>query len=382
MAYPFPCPQPEMDMKTDGETIHVAGAGPAGLAAAITLARAGRRVVVHEARPTVGARFRRDFQGIENWSGREDALESLRALGIDTRFDYLPGTRGWAYDAWGVRYPIRTRRPLFYLIERGPGPGTLDSALLAQARALGIEVRFNARMAPAAPVGIDATGPRLAQAVAVGYHFETELPDGFHVVCDDGLAPKGYAYLLVWNGRGTLKTCLFEDFGRANLYVARTVEAFERLVGLRMRNPRRHGGIGQFGLPPVNRAGGRLLAGERAGFQDFLWGFGIRYAILSGVLAARSLLDGIDYVKESHAAFMGPMRAALVNRQLYAVLGNRGYRWALRRVASSRNLCESLRRRYRPSALTWLMWPWARWRAGCDLGPAAGESGASRRGTG
>ncbi len=343
-----------------GRAITVIGAGPAGLAAAITLARAGRRVVVHEARPTVGARFRRDFQGIENWSEKNDALESLRALGIETGFACLPGRRGWAYDAWGEAYPIRSRRPLFYLVERGPGPGSLDSALLAQARSLGVEVHFNSRVDPDGAACIDATGPRLAHAIAVGYHFETRLPDGFHVICDDAVAPKGYAYLLVWNGRGTLKTCMFEDFGRANLYVERAVEAFRRLVGLDMENPRRHGGIGQFALPPRGRQGRRLLVGERAGFQDLLWGFGIRYAIVSGVLAARSLLGEGDYIAESRGALLGSMRAAVVNRAIYAHLGNRGYRWALRRVSQSLSLCEALRRWYRPSPLTWLLWPWAR----------------------
>jgi flavin-dependent dehydrogenase len=41
-------------------------AGPAGLAAALTLARAGVLTVVHEIRHDVGARFHGDFQGIEN----------------------------------------------------------------------------------------------------------------------------------------------------------------------------------------------------------------------------------------------------------------------------------------------------------------------------
>ncbi|MFU8830068.1 MAG: FAD-binding protein [Phycisphaerales bacterium] len=50
--------------------IEIAGAGPAGLAAAITLARVGRVVIVHEAQAEVEYRFKRDLQGLENWTTR------------------------------------------------------------------------------------------------------------------------------------------------------------------------------------------------------------------------------------------------------------------------------------------------------------------------
>ena len=153
------------------EEFQIVGAGPAGLAAAITLARAGRRVVVHEAAAEVGSRFQGDHQGLENWTTENDVLDDLRERGIACNFAATPCREGVAFDAWETRYEIRSDCPLFYLVERGPGPGTLDSALLAQAQESGVEVRFNSRVRQIEVRGILAAGPRTADAIAVGLHF-------------------------------------------------------------------------------------------------------------------------------------------------------------------------------------------------------------------
>jgi phytoene dehydrogenase-like protein len=47
-------------------TVHVVGAGVAGLAAAIALARAGRRVALHEGAPSAGGRARALPDGSDN----------------------------------------------------------------------------------------------------------------------------------------------------------------------------------------------------------------------------------------------------------------------------------------------------------------------------
>lgn len=263
-------------------------------------------------------------------------------------------------------------RRSIHMVERGPRPGTLDSALLVQAQALGVEVRFNSRRERVTGPGVLAVGPRAPDAIAVGYHFETDMSDGFWAICDDRLAPKGYAYLLTMAGRGTVKSCMFTGFKHERRHVERTVEAFERLVGLKMRNPQPHGGVGNFRPPVTALAGMHLLAGEEAGFQDALWGFGMRYALASGVLAARSLLTGADYDSAWRRTFGAQLEASLSNRALYSLLGNRGYRWCLRRQERG-DARAFLRRIYRPSGLKRLLLPWARWRwrsrrrdASCD----------------
>lgn len=210
--------------------VEVVGAGPAGLAAAITLARSGRRVLVHEAQPDVGHRFCADLQGLENWSTTRDVMEVLGDAGITTAFATVPFTRGIGLDAWDGQHMIRSTAPLFYLVERGPRSGSLDTALLDQALALGVELRFGSRKERLDGSGVLAVGPKAADAIAVGYHFETDAPDGYWLLLDENVAPLGYAYLLVMRGRGTVKTCMFAGFKEERMYVQRTVERFRRRV--------------------------------------------------------------------------------------------------------------------------------------------------------
>jgi len=339
--------------------IEIVGAGPAGLAAAITLARGGRKVVLHEAQREVGHRFQGDLQGLENWSGKRDVLDVLRAAGITTDFAMTPCTHGIGFDAWDRRYPLRSSAPILYLVERGPGRGSLDRALLDQALSLGVELRFGSRKDQLHGTGILATGPRTASAIAVGYHFETSLANGFWVILDDALAPGGYAYLLVMGGRGTVKSCMFKGFAEQRTYVQRTVDRFRGLLGFAMQDARFHGGAGNFFVPTTARRGRHLVAGEQAGFQDAFAGFGMRYAILSGVMAARSMLEHTDYDGSWQREMKGPIDTGALNRAIYDRLGNHGYRWLLRAQARISDTTTFLRWLYGPSHLRRLLRPWA-----------------------
>jgi len=350
--------------------IRIAGAGPAGLASAITLARAGRRVIVHEAQREVGYRFQGDLQGLENWTATRDVLEELRGLGLTTAFATLACREGTAFDAWGRAYPVRSGAPLFYMVERGPGPGSLDAALLAQARGLGVEVHFKDRLGALRGRGVLAAGPKAGDVIGVGYHFDTAMRDGFWVICDDGLAPKGYAYLLVMRGKGTVKTCMFSGFKQERLYVERTIAAFRKLAGLEMRNPRPHGGVGNVRLPASAISGAHPVAGEQAGFQDALLGFGMRQAIRSGVLAARSLLEGRDYNAFWRENLAPELRTSIINRALFDLLGNGGYRWLLRWQVGG-DARAFLHGQYRPTWVKQLLWPWARTRYASQRGDAS-----------
>lgn len=351
-----------MSRQAAGEAVHVVGAGPAGLAAAITLSRAGVPAVVHEREERAGSRFHGDFQGIENWGTQRDVLEELAGLGLAIDCELTPFHEQTCFDAEGRTYTIRSREPLFYLLRRGPGTGTLDDSLLAQARRCGVEVRFGESVEHLPEGGIVASGPRAADAIAVGYLFETARADGAFVAFSDDLAAGGYAYLLIHGGRGTLATCLFNDFHREKDYLARAVAFFSARVGLDMQASRQFSGFGNFELPPTAVRGKLLFAGEAAGFQDTLWGFGLRYALLSGHLAARAILAGRPdtYDRLWRRRLGGQIRAAMVNRFIFERLGDRGYRWFLAIAARRRDVRTWLSRRYAPSLPKSCLFPVAR----------------------
>jgi flavin-dependent dehydrogenase len=211
-----------------------------------------------------------------------------------------------------------------------------------------VDIRFGVTKQHLPEGGIVAHGPHRADAIAVGYVFETNAADGAYAAVTDRLAPQGYSYLLISGGRGTLASCMFGDFHNERTYLERTVDYFQERVGIEMRNPRRFGGFGNVVPEPTARRGRLLFAGEAAGFQDALFGFGMRYSMLSGHFAAQAFLANrvTEYDKLVRHRFGGLLKMAIVNRYLYERLGDRGYSRLLRQIDRAADTREWLRRFY------------------------------------
>ncbi|GIT41924.1 MAG: hypothetical protein Ct9H300mP10_09340 [Methanobacteriota archaeon] len=65
---------------------------------------------------------------------------------------------------------------------------------------------------------------------------------------------------------------------------------------------------------------------KAGGLQDFMWGFGMRYAVTSGVLAAKAVLGECDYETEVRKRLVPLVRASAINRFLMNRVGNRGFK--------------------------------------------------------
>jgi flavin-dependent dehydrogenase len=339
--------------------IRIVGAGPAGLTAAITLARSGRAVEVHDVRHDVGTRFTGDLQGLENWSRDEDALDELRRYGIATEFYAKPSAR-LEMVGGGQRFHLDTRIPGWYLVRRGGETGALDRSLRTQAEATGVVLRFRSTLPPE-HIDIVATGPRPREVVGVakGIVFETSAADTSLMLLDRKLARTGYAYLLIADGHGVLCCGIFDAFTRIDGCLAAARERFELLRNFDVRNPRAFGGVESFTTRPRWRHGRALVVGEAAGVQDLMWGVGIRTAIRSGWLAARSFLDGGDYARAAQTTLTPGIRASAVARFLWECGRVGNFEWTVRILRSRRDPVRFVRRLYTWTPVHRLLYPLA-----------------------
>jgi len=339
--------------------ITVLGAGPAGLTAAIYLARAGLPVRVYERRQEVGRQLAGDLEGLENWSASLDVLEDLGRMGIAVDFLCTPvqhftvfnGRRDWQFGG---------RRPLFYLVKRGSDPDSLDAGLKHQATQAGVEILYG-QTVDEEEADIVATGakPRYRFAVDRGLAFRTDLPDTAIGLVNDRAAFKGYSYLLSAGGTGCICTCIFDRFAGLNSCFEATLDMFSRYRSFAMRDVKRVGGFGAFRLHPLYEKEERLYVGEAAGVQDLLWGFGMRTAIRSGWLAARSIVEGFSYTTAAGHAFGNYLRAGVVSRFFWETLRGFDYRLIMGGLAASRNQLSILRSFYCLGVPQRLLYPFA-----------------------
>jgi flavin-dependent dehydrogenase len=311
--------------------IKIAGAGPAGLTAAINLAKSGYKVGIFEKNNNAGARFHGDLQGLENWTKEEDALKSLSRMNIEINFHCRPFSRVILSDNKKIKAKYSFKRPLCYLVKRGTDEDSLDQGLKKQAVELGVDVIFNQPISPD-KADIITTGPDVKKifAVARGLVFQTDFNDSMFVLLDDKLAFRGYSYLLISSGYACMCAVMFSKFNEVNESLQKTKAAFEKWIGIEIKNTKDVGGIGSFKFNNIYKNQTSLFAGESAGIQDILWGFGIRSAMESGFLAAQSILNGTDYVETAKKEFEGKQKAGIVNRFLYEQFGRLGYSFLIR----------------------------------------------------
>ena len=347
-----------------GDEVHVLGAGLSGLAAAIILARSGKDVHVHEIREDSGARFDGDFQGIENWTSDSDFFDEMDEWGLDHN-----EFKSDSFDVIDLIHPDdeitnpRTDGVAFRVVERGTADHTIDQGFKRMALAAGVNIHYKTKKA-AEQCDIVAAGPKESSAVAFGEIFETDHRNIVAFQLNDKLAPGAYSYMIIIDGVGLICTCLWRKQRGSGRFLNETISWYEQNYVLNRRPIKRVGGKGDFGLPRKYVHEGRFYVGEAGGLQVFMWGFGMRYAITSGVLAAKALLGECDYEREVRKRLVPLVEASAINRFLMNRVGNRGFKMVANYWMRDQRRCgDGLRFMswlYKPGIIRRGLWPFVR----------------------
>ena len=316
------------------KTWRIAGAGPAGLAAAIALADRGHPVEVFEKRRAVGRRFPGSLQLLDNFTFPGDALEEVRGLGVDPgpfvrgRFHgarFFSRRRGRGRGAGAHRSAdLSGAEPYGYCVRRGAEAGCLDRELARQAEARGVTIRLGTPLDPG-QADLAAVGPREADGIAAEQHFATEATDRLEVLWDEAIFPGGgYAYRIVSGGRGIVAAALIgaadRPRGPEDERLRRSAAFFQERDPVPMEwGPVRWSRV-NFYLCDFARAAAPL-PGEAGGLIDYTAGFGIRTALVSGHLAGVSLAEGGGYAERIRRRFGRSVAGAIVTRLAIERLG-------------------------------------------------------------
>lgn len=277
----------------------IAGAGLAGLVAAVTAARKGEAVHVFERKKHLFPSTGPHTEALRNY-GPHDALEELRSYGFTIR----PFGEVRRAVRKSANYENVLLGKSYYLFMRGRESYSVEQQLYHEALDLGVEVHLG--MSAPEKVDIVATGPPEGKfnMMAAGYTFAADGSnldrDMVIALLDNTVAPGGYLaitpgieYHSIYSGSWTdlnyervlslAERAFQRPWIRAILGDCRWVD---KIYGRAFYSPDP--------IAAAVREDARYV-GEAGGFQDAVAAYGFRYAIITGALAARSVLEGVDY---------------------------------------------------------------------------------------
>lgn len=318
-----------------GETIKIAGAGISGLTAAINLAKNGYSVIVYEKDKSFTARD--NICATRNYDLKKDALEEFRECGVDLK----PQSKARRVIKFSPNHSIEehSKKTIFYIFERGSSENSIENQLYKQATDLGVKV-FMGRPIDKRHVDIVATGCRRKDIFAYG-HIYKELdasPDTAYIIYNNLYAPNGYIYILTADGKTVIVAVSFDKgkfryipvnfsiFLRKNNFVSNLVKRKEPAGKI--------SGFGNYDIIKTAKDKGRYYVGERGFFMDASKGFGIRYAIITGQLVAKSIINNLDYNRLWKYVLKDELERNFKRRMLLSKFTNKDYDLMLIKMGS------------------------------------------------
>lgn len=311
------------------KTIRIAGAGVSGLTAAVTLANGGVPVEVYEILPFHTWRsVSKGIQAIRNYEARQDILDRFKGMGIRFVKPY-PVYREVRYSPSFKQIEIFSKdRPIFYCLSRNP-PNSIMSDLFDEAARKNVTFKFGSTVKNP---DITASGPRVRRISVFAYHYEKTNCDGsIHIFLDNRYASHGYIGILPHHdGEMTLGSASFnrsEDVSALKQKLDRFIEA-SPIVKDFLKGAKRAQIISDYedyDALGTAKAENSILTGEAAGFMDASRGFGLSYAVESGYLAAKSIIENSSYDELWKGSFGEEISRYYLRRKQLARLNNTDY---------------------------------------------------------
>lgn len=329
---------------TETTKIRIAGAGIAGMTAAINLKHFGLDVKVYEKGSVVGSNRHGDFEGLENWIFDRSIADFFVDHGFDpNQIDHLPIHEFTVHVKNEPPLNVQSVTPFFYMIQRGKEQNSFDTQLFHQCKKAGVEFEFES----SAPdnVDIDSTGSKRAAAHIKGVNFFSTLPNQVHLLLGHEFAPKGYAYLIIINGKGTLATAFKKNDRLSDDPLESAIQYFHS-IGMEIPTSSVFGSRGSFSIMNMQFSDRPIKIGEAGGYQDFLFGFGMRLAMASGLAAACQLSGHIKRSKKIVKDLNRKRNVSYVNRVLYERLQDEQMASLAKRFSSTDDPLSILSRAY------------------------------------
>lgn len=311
------------------KAIRIAGAGVSGLTAAINLANGGIPVEVYEILPFhTWLSVSKGIQAIRNYEARQDILDKFKGKGIRFSNPY-PMYREVRYSPSLKQIEIFSKdRPIFYCLSRNP-PNSIMSDLFDEASRKDVTFKFGSTVKNP---DITATGPRVRRISVFAYYYDKSNCDGsVHIFLDNRYASQGYVGILPYHdGEMTLGSASFnrsEDMPDLKRKLDRFIEA-NPIARDFLKGAKRAQIISDYedyGAPGTAKAENSILTGEAAGFMDASRGFGLSYAVESGYLAAKSIIENSNYDELWKGSFGEEISRYYLRRKQLANLNNIDY---------------------------------------------------------
>ena len=300
--------------------VKILGAGIAGMSAANFLAQSGYRSTVYEKCSFVGGSRDGDYEGIENWIFSENVSDFIEKIGFnDKKIIKYPVDQFYVHTDSASPMLIKNNLPFFNLVKRGPTKDCIDYQLYKQC--LKNNVRFVFDSNKPDHIDIFATGSKKAAAYVNGINFETNAKNQSHLLLGSSFAPKGYAYMLIVNGEGTVATVFKINRIKNKSPLQRCINYFAA-KNVNFENIKYFGGKGSFNYKKAKLTH-PFSVGEVGGFQDLLFGFGMRFSMLSGVAASKMISGSKVAAHSDFKLLRKKMKLSFINRKLYERLNDK-----------------------------------------------------------